>query len=538
MGEKAKLTAKTLESKGKHPVSKSPGRVFQETRFSPADQILHLQRTMGNQAVQRLLKSGTIQAKLTIGKPNDKYEQEADRVAEQVMRMPEPNQSLVNGHSSLAQRKSGCPECPEKEEIQTKPLAEQITPLVQRQVGPEKEEESVQGKLLQRQEKEEEEQTKLQRQPEEEEEKPVQAKPANSQTPSVSSKIESGINSLKGGGQPLSESTRSYFESRFGADFSQVRVHTDSNTSGAAKSVNARAFTTGNDVVFGTGQYSPETSPGKKLIAHELMHVVQQEGQKDNMVRRSPDNSEWGGFRISGSPPFIETVRQELNTLNGTTQGRKILTAISKDREPWYRSLIRIKESGVCGFLPTYILYNSSGCRVSQSCTGADSEWQSVPNYVYLFHEIVHVYEYLIGGRGTHRDRECMVTGLGRYFTSIPYNENKLRCELGLPVRPCYNGECSSFPSPTCSTSNPGMKTRDGECKEKKEDTQKIKEEGTEGTEKERFYIVKKGDTLSKIAKEFYGEAKKYNVIFEANRDVIKNPNLIYPGQKLKIPIL
>ena len=247
MGEKANITAKTPGSKGKLPVSKTQKRVFPKTKYSPANQILQLQRTMGNREVQRLLKSGTIQASLTIGKPNDKYELEADRVADQVMRMPEPKGSLVNSHSSMVQRQSACPECPEKEEIQTKSIADQITPLVQQQVGLEEEEE------------------------------PVQAKQANNPASAVNSTIESGINSIRGGGQPLPESTRSYFEPRFGADFSQVRVHTGSKASEVVRSVNAQAFAKGKDVVFGSGQYSPGTSTGRRLLAHELTHVVQQQ---------------------------------------------------------------------------------------------------------------------------------------------------------------------------------------------------------------------------------------------------------------------
>jgi len=198
--------------------------------------------------------AGVIQPKLTIGAPNDKYEQEADRVADQVMRMPEPEGSLINGHSSLVQRKAGCTTCGDKEEeqIQTKAISDQITPLIQRQEETEPEEE--------------------------EEEVPVQAKPANNQAPAVTSNIESVINSIRGGGQPLPESTRSYFEPRFGTDFSQVRVHTDSKAAETAKSVNAKAFTTGKDVVFDAGQYAPETSSGNTLLAHELTHVVQQQG--------------------------------------------------------------------------------------------------------------------------------------------------------------------------------------------------------------------------------------------------------------------
>jgi hypothetical protein len=114
------------------------------------------------------------------------------------------------------------------------------------------------------------------------EEELIQTKTHSSQVTEVTSNIESRIQSLKGGGQPLSEPTRSFFEPRFGQDFSQVRVHTES-----ARVVNAKAFTIGKDVVFGAGQYSPETSSGKRLLAHELTHVVQQDGMKEKHIQRA-----------------------------------------------------------------------------------------------------------------------------------------------------------------------------------------------------------------------------------------------------------
>jgi hypothetical protein len=81
---------------------------------------------------------------------------------------------------------------------------------------------------------------------------------------------------LRSPGQPLNHSTKDFFESSFGHDFSDVRVHTDSQASESAESVNALAYTVGQDVVFGAGQYAPETEGGKGLLAHELAHVVQQ----------------------------------------------------------------------------------------------------------------------------------------------------------------------------------------------------------------------------------------------------------------------
>jgi hypothetical protein len=85
-------------------------------------------------------------------------------------------------------------------------------------------------------------------------------------------------NVLRSPGHPLPSSTRSFMEPRFGEDFSQVRVHTDTQAADSAHQVNALAYTVGSDVVFGAGQYAPETSYGKRLLAHELTHVVQQQG--------------------------------------------------------------------------------------------------------------------------------------------------------------------------------------------------------------------------------------------------------------------
>ncbi len=86
--------------------------------------------------------------------------------------------------------------------------------------------------------------------------------------------------------QALEPTTRSFMESRFGHDFSQVRVHTDRKAANSARSISARAYTTGQDIVFGSGQYAPETPSGQRLLAHELAHVVQQK----NGGGRAPGN--------------------------------------------------------------------------------------------------------------------------------------------------------------------------------------------------------------------------------------------------------
>lgn len=84
------------------------------------------------------------------------------------------------------------------------------------------------------------------------------------------------IQASRGGGQGLSVPLRRFMEPRFGADFSQVRIHTDARAQQLARSLSARAFTTGGDIFFGAGQYQPDTTEGRELIAHELTHTVQQ----------------------------------------------------------------------------------------------------------------------------------------------------------------------------------------------------------------------------------------------------------------------
>ena len=79
---------------------------------------------------------------------------------------------------------------------------------------------------------------------------------------------------------------RNYFQPRFGVDLKDVRVHTDSNADRLARAVHARAFTLGNDVVFAKNQYNPGTHEGKKLVAHELTHVLQQGGGVKRDVQR------------------------------------------------------------------------------------------------------------------------------------------------------------------------------------------------------------------------------------------------------------
>jgi outer membrane protein OmpA-like peptidoglycan-associated protein len=231
--------------------------------------------------------SPAVQAKLTVGAPNDHYEQEADRVAEQVMSTPD------SAIQQPIQRDMAPTE--EEEPLQAKPLATTITPWVQRDMAPEEDEplqakhiqrdmapeedEPLQAKRIQRDMASEEEEEplqakRIQRDMAPEEEEAIQTKGASNASFHAGKNLESQISSSQGGGSPLSDEVRRFMEPRFGTDFSQVRVHTGNESIQMNQDLNAQAFTHHQDVYFGAGK-----APGKDaLTAHELTHVVQQTG--------------------------------------------------------------------------------------------------------------------------------------------------------------------------------------------------------------------------------------------------------------------
>ncbi len=218
-----------------------------------------------------------IQPKLTIGQVGDPYEQEADRVAAQVVSQihapaspaiaspkQQPNASLRRKALGQPIQRSEAIEV-EEEELQMKPAD-----TVQREATPEEEE--LQMKPV----------DSIQREttPEEEE---LQMKPTIQRQSDVgglpaSNNIESAINQSRGGGQAMPDTIRQPMEQAFGADFSNVRVHTDAQSDQLSRSINAQAFTTKNDIFFSEGKYNPGSRSGQELLAHELTHVVQQNG--------------------------------------------------------------------------------------------------------------------------------------------------------------------------------------------------------------------------------------------------------------------
>jgi hypothetical protein len=223
------------------------------------------------------------QAKLAINQPNDKYEQEADSIANAVVNNPasapvvqQKNISNIQRQSTTDEERLGTHEARmlKDKELQEKPDIQRLCPECEK----EKEMGGVQ-RMTMPEEKKKDEMMQRMAMPEEkeEEEKMVQPKAEGTSTtasPSLSNQIEN----TRGKGKPLSTKTRAEMESSFGTDFSQVNIHTDASAVEMNKDLSAQAFTHGRDIYFNAGKYNPETSVGKQLLAHELTHVVQQGG--------------------------------------------------------------------------------------------------------------------------------------------------------------------------------------------------------------------------------------------------------------------
>ena len=169
---------------------------------------------------------GVIQAKLTIGRPNDRYEQEAERVAQQVV-------SRLQSHDRRPTNRG--------DENQTKNLQEEEVQLSR---------------------------------------KPMEQSIAEGGV-SAPAEIEAAIERERGRGQPLEPSLQSQMELAMGADFSGVRLHTDAESERLNKALQAKAFTTGKEVYMLKGEYQPRSERGQELLAHELTHVVQQGGAEE-----------------------------------------------------------------------------------------------------------------------------------------------------------------------------------------------------------------------------------------------------------------
>ena len=227
---------------------------------------------------------GQVQAKLTVNKPGDKFEKEADTMADKVVKMPSPQMKKEEKLQRLPEEKiqKKEPEL-EKSKIQKKDAvkdrlqkAEPEKDKVQKK-EPELEKSKIQKAEPEKDkvQKAEPEKDKVQKKEPELENSKIQKK-ESSGTPAVASATQTSIQNQTTGGQPLSPDVKGYMEPRFGADFSNVRVHSDEESARLNNQISARAFTYQNHVFFSRDQYQPGTSEGKQLLAHELTHTIQQ----------------------------------------------------------------------------------------------------------------------------------------------------------------------------------------------------------------------------------------------------------------------
>jgi len=210
-----------------------------------------------NKAVNNILRAG-VRPKLKIGAVNDPAEIEADRVADQVMRMSYSAHSELDTSSQYTanQVSRKCPECGDKEKLQRKEKPE----IRMKETG-------------------------------------------GSGDRTASPEANSAINTL-GSGTPLTASERAFFEPRFGEDLSGVRIHMGDTADTAAKAINARAFSLGNSIAFAKGEYQPGTQSGRTLMAHEITHTLQ--GQRKVRRQESGGDSESNSgdpFPSTGKPP-------------------------------------------------------------------------------------------------------------------------------------------------------------------------------------------------------------------------------------------
>jgi hypothetical protein len=228
-----------------HPQSIAPVAAGQPVPAAERLQTDSYKEALGNLSIQR---------KLSIGAVDDPLEQEADAMADTVMRMP--TQPFV-------QRK--CSHCEEEESVQKKPLASSITPFIQTKGG---------------------------------------------DGGTASDTVTQQINSTRGSGSNMDRPTQSFMESRFGSDFSGVKIHTGDDAVQMSRELNAQAFTVGSDIYFNSGKYNPSSESGKHLLAHELTHTVQQGGTAMlKQIQRTVEEDAIAGMTD-------EAIAAEMNTIN------------------------------------------------------------------------------------------------------------------------------------------------------------------------------------------------------------------------------
>ncbi len=255
---------------------------------------------------------GLLQPKLKISEPNDRFEQEADHVADEVMRMSDDTA-----------------EEEEKKDLQRMPLqsasARPSISTLNRSLALQFELPNL-APPVQRQEAAQKEDT-------------LQMKfEGTAQAPEAVADLEGHPGSIRDNGKALPDSVRSFFEPRFGCDFSHVRVHADHRAAGLNRSLDARAFTIGQDIFFREAEFNPGILVGRKLLAHELTHVVQQSGHQPcgkNADNRLPilDYLEANGGTFGDAPLSMRAkVTQKEVSSPRLPRGRRLEQVIQRDK--------------------------------------------------------------------------------------------------------------------------------------------------------------------------------------------------------------
>jgi hypothetical protein len=244
-----------------------------------AEMMRQLQRDYGNSYVQRLVdhishsRSEGIQTKLEVGPAGDKYEQEADRVAKEVVGTMKSSQREAAEDDELTMQSWSQREAIEDDEIAA-------------QSGQQREaveDDELAAQVLEQKEAPEDDDLMMQATPQAE---------VTAEGGVVGGDIESAIQGAMGKGQQLPGDLRTSMEGAFGTDFKGVRLHTDSEANSLNASVSARAFTVGKDIFFRQGEYNPGSPGGREILAHELTHVVQ---QSQGAVSVAPDRVQRDG---------------------------------------------------------------------------------------------------------------------------------------------------------------------------------------------------------------------------------------------------
>jgi hypothetical protein len=267
----------------------------QQVVSSAASQAIPAAEPMQPDFYKESIQGLYIQRKLSIGAVDDPLEEEADAMADKVMRMPE---------QSFVQRK--CTHCDEEEKVQRSPLAAGITPF-------------------------------------------IQAKGGDGGT--ASDTVTQQINSTKGSGSNMDRPTQSFMESRFGTDFSNVKIHTGDNAVQMSRELNAQAFTVGSDIYFNSGKYNPSSESGKHLLAHELTHTVQQQASGSRAVNRivNPSPVHFRSFaemKQMRVPAFIAYIQSQADWFTNP--------ALTDDQRERIRALLLLIDDNVAAYF-TYV---------------------------------------------------------------------------------------------------------------------------------------------------------------------------------------